>query len=371
MAITKQAAKEAKNLLLDIAREVEEQNENRNNRNIAVSTGKDLLIVRNFSNELAKVFKKGYCTPCKYNGRPKSRLDRMLSVVLSDTHFGACLDAREVPAEYGRVQESRRLGRVASQVADYKHQYRAETKLLIHILGDIIDGLIHSPIDNDPLTVQFGAAVHYLVQFILFQASQFPQVEVWLVPGNHGRNIAVHAKRATDRKWDSIETMLYMAVEAAIKASGVNNVKINISRRPYYTVQLFDNVGFFTHGDTVLKPGTPGKNIDTKGLYQQICRWNSAKNIGGPFKLFACGHVHFGSVTNMPNGVVMLTNGCLVPTDSFGISIGQPNVACGQYMFESVEGHVVGDQRFISVDDADNEPCYNDIIKLYGGFDGL
>jgi hypothetical protein len=69
----------------------------------------------------------------------------------------------------------------------------------------------------------------------------------------------------------------------------------------------------------------------------------------------------------MPSGIVMMTNGCLVPPDSFSLSIGAPDVTCGQYLFESVEGHVVGDQRFIRVDDADDKPEYNKFILPFSG----
>jgi hypothetical protein len=64
----------------------------------------------------------------------------------------------------------------------------------------------------------------------------------------------------------------------------------------------------------------------------------------------------------------MLTNGCLVPPDSFAMSIGSPDVTCGQYLFESVEKHIMGDQRFIDVDDADGEPAYNKLVTPYEGF---
>jgi hypothetical protein len=156
-----------------------------------------------------------------------------------------------------------------------------------------------------------------------------------------------------------------MAVQVALQTAGVKNVTFHIPKSPYYTVELFDKKGFFTHGDTVLKPGYPGRSINVSALYQQICKWNASRNIGAPFHLFACGHVHFGSVTNMPNGAVMITNGCLIPPDSFSVSIGAADVACGQYMFESVEGHAVGDQRFIVVDGAESKSEYNNIIKPF------
>jgi hypothetical protein len=342
------------------------QTDHFNNR-VALALGKDALIVQQFSKELGRIFKRGYITPLKYPQKPKHKIQRLVSLVLSDTHFQALLDKKETPLEYKAVQESRRMGKLAQQVVDYKSQYRNESGLCIHVLGDLIQNHLHDPRDGAPNTIQFGAAVHYLVQFILFTAAQYPRVWVGFTPGNHGRDLSRHSDRATLQKWDAIETMVAIAVKAAIKASGLPNVVIDIPFTPYYTKQLFDATGFFTHGDTVLKPGIPGKTIKTDLLYKQICRWNNARNIGGPFKLFCCGHVHFGSVTNMPSGVVMMTNGCLIPPDSFSLSIDVPDVTCGQYMFESVERHAVGDQRFIIVDDAEQDADYNKIITPYGG----
>lgn len=366
MAISKEESKEAKELLIKLSNNVKGLDENTLNRRVALNVGRDLLLIESFGKELARIFKKGYCVPNKYSSRSKKHnIKRLLSSVISDTHFQSLLTSDEVPLEYKAIQESRRFGAVAQQVADYKTQYRDNTKLLIHLLGDLFQGVLHDARDGAPLATQFGAVVHYLTQFIIFQSANFPEVEVFCSSGNHGRNLSRHKDRAILQKWDSIETMVYIAVKAAIEASNIKNVKFNINKQPYYTVKMFNNTGFFTHGDTVLKPGFPGKNIDTKGLYHQICRWNEARNVGAPFQLFACGHVHFGSIINMPGGVVMLTNGCLVPPDSFALSIGVPDVTCGQYLFESVQDHIVGDQRFIVVDNADTDPYFNTIIKPF------
>lgn len=339
-------------------------------KRLAVSVARDLLLLEELKKKLTTVFSKGWVTPAKYVGkRVHSPHKRIVNLLLSDLHFGSHLTSTEVPYEYNIIQESRRLGRIAVQTSDYKRQYRKESKLAIHLLGDVIQGQLHDPRDGDPLTHQFAASVYYLVQFILFQCSQYPSVEVYCTPGNHGRNMMRHPDRAVNQKWDSIETMIYVAVKMAVMNSKVSNCKFFIPRTPYYTAKLLNNNGFFTHGDTVLKPGYPGRSIDVRGLAQQVTKWNTARGVGGPFNLFACGHVHFGSITNLPGNVAMITNGCLVPPDAFSLSIGAPDVTCGQYLFETTEDHVVGDQRFIQVDSADNESFYNDIIKQFPGHD--
>jgi hypothetical protein len=332
----------------------------------SINLVKDLVVARLFIKSLKNSFSKGWVAPPKYSGkRIHSPHKRIVNILLSDLHFGSFISSDECPVAYNTIQESRRLGRVALQVADYKRQYRKETKLIVHLLGDIIQGQLHDPRDGEPLAIQFTAAVHYLTQLIMFWTSQYPSVEIYCTPGNHGRNMSRHPDRAVQQKFDSIETMVYVAVKTAVLNSGISNCKFIIPKTPYYTVELFNSKLFGTHGDTVLKPGFPGRAINVSNLEKQVYKWNAAKNIGGPFDIFAVGHVHTAS--SLPGNISMITNGALVPPDAFSLSIGSPDNTCGQYLFESVEGHAIGDQRFIVVDSADNNSQYNDIIKPFSG----
>jgi hypothetical protein len=352
-------------LLAEKANEQREADAGFVNSRTATIAGKDALFAEELKKTLKGVFHKGWTKPQPYRGKKTSHVERLEHIIISDTHFQSLLDPEECPVEYGAIQESRRFAKVVTQVADYKRQYRAQTQLRVKLLGDLFQGQLHDQREGSPLTMQFAATLHYLLQGILFWAHEFRSVQVDCVPGNHGRLKTRHVDRAVQQKWDAIETMVYHSLKTAVAASGATNVKINIGMRPYIIEEIFDKKAFWTHGDTVLKPGYPGKSIDVGGLYQQICRWNSARRINGPFSIFGVGHVHFGSITNMPGEVVMLTNGCLVPPDPFALSIGAPDVTCGQYMFESVRGHVCGDQRFIHVDDADGAKELNKVITPF------
>ena len=368
MTKTTVSEKHVRNHLLEKVGELKISNEGIIDKRVAVATARDLLVVEELQKALTKVFSKGWCSPSKYTGKRLHKpCQRIVNVLLSDLHFGSHLSGEECPFEYNTLQESRRLGRVVEQIADYKRQYRSETKLIVHLLGDIIQNQLHDARDGEPLSIQFATAVHYLVQAVLFLASQYPSVEVYCTTGNHGRNTARHQQKATNQKFDSIETMIYVALKTAVTNSGVTNIKITIPKTPYYTVQLFDAKAFLTHGDTVLRPGNPGKSINVANLSSQVCKFNTARNLGGPFQVFACGHIHVGSITNLPGGVTMITNGALTPPDNYSVSVGYPDNTCGQWLFESILGHAVGDSRFIIVDGAEDKPKYNDIIKPFEG----
>ena len=81
----------------------------------------------------------------------------------------------------------------------------------------------------------------------------------------------------------------------------------------------------------------------------------------------AVGHVHTASITHLANGAVLMTNGCIVPPDAYANSIGIFSVTCGQWMWESVPGHIVGDMRFITIDPAvvDDDKALNGIVQPY------
>jgi hypothetical protein len=354
--------------LLEVIEEIKSSNKASIDKKVAISTAKDLLVVQQLEVALAKVFHKGWSSPPKYTGkRLHSPHKRMVNSLLSDLHFGAKLSSTECPLEYDVIQESRRLGKVAVELAEYKTQYRQETKLIIHLLGDIIQGMLkHDPRDGEPLAQQFAAALHYLLQFVLFQCSQYPSVDVYCTPGNHGRNIARHPERAIHQKWDSIETMIYLALRTAVLNAGIANCRFFIPQTPYYICPIFDYKIFGTHGDTLINLGTPNKTINLGSLATQIAKWNTARNIGGPFRVFLCGHLHIGNTTELPGKVKAIINGALVPVDSYGLSIGSPDITCGQWIIESVEKYPVGDRRFVEVDEAEKESKYNDIVTPFG-----
>ena len=268
--------------------------------------------------------------------------------MLSDLHFGADLDSGECPTLFDAHVEARRIAWIALQTAEFKLDHRKETELHVHILGDIIQNQLHDPRDGKPLAQQVLSAMSYLGQALEFLAEHFPKVVVDCATGNHGRNTARHRERATNQKWDSIETMIYAGVRAYCRS--LKNVSVRIVKRAYYSQDLFGVQGYFTHGDTNFDPGYPGKSINVAGMKAQSDDINGALDMEKRFGLFVVGHVHIGSITHLPGGATVITNGCLIPPDAYGGVIGVTHCTCGQWLVESVDGHVVGDQRFLRID---------------------
>lgn len=285
-------------------------------------------------------------------------------LLLSDLHLHAMLDGKETPTLYGPAEEARALSNVVIQAAEYKAQYRDNTALNVSICGDIIQGMLHDPRDGAPLAQQSAAAIHLLIQAIAFLAGHYPSVAVRCTPGNHGRNQARHQERAIHQKWDSIETIIYYGLKVGV--AHIPNVTVEIPYTPYLTYDSFGARIFGTHGDTVINPGNPGKSINIEGIRKQVNEWNGKLALQDRYQLFFVGHVHFATSCILPNGVRFISNGCLVPPDSYSVANGY-NTTCGQWIWESVPGHVVGDTRFIVVDENTYKDGSLDVVKPFEG----
>jgi hypothetical protein len=341
----------------------------RKNRSIAAVAGREELFQQQLEESMRAVFKTKLASPKLKLTKTKGKTQRYLNLVLSDLHYGSNLDPREVGHKYGPVEEARRTAHIVKQAALYKLDHRDETELLVHLLGDIIQGQLHDMRDGAPLAEQVAAAMRILIQALRFLAVQFPKgVTVYCTPGNHGRNTARHRERATNQKWDAIETMIYSALKEA--AAFMPNVKVVLDYQPEYYWDAFGSVGLGTHGDTVIQPGYPGKSINVEGISRQVDKINNARVMKGekPLSLVIVGHVHVGSMTHLPGGTVAITNGCLIPPDAYAKSIGIFETANGQWLFESTPGHAVGDARFITVDhNVDADESLDAIVAPFTG----
>jgi hypothetical protein len=296
-----------------------------------------------------------------YKSKKKEKINRQVNIVLSDLHIGSNIKKSETgQLDFGITEESRRLARITKEVMGYKPQYRAETTLNVLLLGDLIQNSLHDARDGAPLAEQAARAIHLLSQMIGHFSNSYPSVTVYCNTGNHGRNTGRHHGRAVNQKWDSIETIIGYSLKTA--ASSLKNVKFVIPKTPYVTYDVFGKKVFATHGDTVLNPGYPGKAINVGSIEAQINKINSSLNDTDEYSVFYVGHVHTASTTHLANGSVLITNGPMVPSDEFAVSIGLMEVACGQMLTESVKDFPVGDTRYIRVSEKDDKDSSLDSI---------
>ena len=336
-------------------------------RSLSTVVARENIFGKEMEKVLTRHLSRRYSIGRDYRPRSRRQTERVLNVMLSDLHYGAMLDPREVGHRYGHVEEARRTAAVVLQVAEHKHQYRAETELIVHVLGDIIQNQLHDPRDGAPLAEQVAAAMHLLTQALTFWAGHFKKVTVYCTPGNHGRNQMRHQQRAVCQKWDSIEAMIYTAMKIGVKH--LPHVQVVIPRTPFYVYETFGMRGFMSHGDTVVNPGYPGRAIQVESIEKQVNRINGKLGKGERYSLFGVGHVHTYSVVKLPNRIVFMSNGCLIPADGFAQSIGLTETACCQSIWETVPGHMVGHRHEADVDErTDRDRSLDKIIQPWRDF---
>jgi hypothetical protein len=315
-------------------------------RAVSIALARETLATRQFL-DLAGRFFRGRIQPAGYARKTsRSTVKRAVTLHLSDLHIGAKLHAFENPESYAGTQESRRLAWVVQCAAEFKTQYRDHTTLNLLLNGDVIEGLLmHNAAmaDGAPMAEQEIAFLGYLSKAIGFLAGAFPSVLVVCEPGNHGRDKLIHEGRATSSKWNGHEWKLFKVLE--MMACDLKNVRFSVPKAPAQIVPVFDKNMLVTHGDTelALKDPLTGARQNEK----ELNRINANLTYGARVDLLTFGHFHQGAYIPYRSGSI-LANGALVPANGHARSMGF-ETRCGQYLFESVPGFIVGDNRFLEV----------------------
>jgi hypothetical protein len=210
--------------------------------------------------------------------------------------------------------------------------------------GDLIEGLLmHDFRDGAPLTEQKVVFLKYFERFVGECARAFPRVRVFCQPGNHGRNLVRHPGRATSSKWDGVEWEMMYSLSRA--CSQLKNVTWDLPFRAVGIVDLHGQNLLLTHADTEVAIGHP----DTKAAQNRavIDKINATRIYGVEFAAAAFGHYHTGRY--LPGHPRLIFNGMLVPPNGHARTKGYIGESCGQFLWEAVEGHAIGDVRFIEV----------------------
>lgn len=288
---------------------------------------------------------------------------RALHSIWSDWHIGSDIEQRETDdVEFGAVQESRRVAFLVKNILEYKTDHRDETTLVLHIIGDMIEGYLHDPQTGAKLAEQYFRCLSILVQALGVLSQNFKKIVVLFAVGNHGRNKAIHSQRAAHEKWNAIESMLYYAVRQALR--NVSNIEFIQPYTPFVTYSILGFNYFSTHGDTVLFPGSPERSIDVKSLANQINSLNAHQRKDKRYHVISVGHTHSAAVVPLTSGSYAVYNGALVPTGPYAQSISMLKTLSYQTIFESTEKFALGDVRQVRIGkDADEDRTLDDIIK--------
>lgn len=309
--------------------------------------------------DIAKTFPKwepkGYA-----KRRSVVNADRVLNSLWSDMHYGADLLRVEMPEAFTAIEEARRTAKVVQNMVEYKTDKRNSTRLHLLYNGDGLEGMLgHDDRASAELVEQF-ARFQWLFKQVIFRAAEaFPIVDVYWLPGNHGRNKQRHPDRATSGKYDNFEMMVGIALRERTEGG---NVRWHMGRKPYGVIETFGKHRLFmTHGDTLLS-----KNPDVSTFAGELAKINASRYYQGTFDTFALGHWHRPASRLLDSGHVFV-NGSLVPPNGHAEANGFLS-QCGQWLWETTEKYPVGDQRLVRVgpeDDAD--AALDSIVAPYIG----
>jgi len=334
----------------------------RNARSVSISAARELLMWRHIEARIRVVAPQIAARPRGY-ARKKGVMPgpgRVLNMLWTDHHNGADLPRDELPVGYDRDAQRRRFASVLKNALDYKRDYRKDTVAHVYDAGDNLEGfLAHDMRSGEPLADQFATTLEYRIQATEHLAAEFPEVHIWVKPGNHDRNKMRHPGRATYQKWDSFQTMLGHAWAAACR--NLPNVHFHVDKRPYAAVDSFGWKTFVTHGDTNFSVGNPGKTVRVNDIAHQMADINATQRYGCRFDVFAVGHVHT-SVNMRIGGAELFINASLCPSSGYSDSLGY-YTDCSQWLWETTEKYAVGDIRRVSVDtDTDTDASLDAII---------
>lgn len=342
------------------------------NRRLGAAFARQQYVLESIEGFADRVF-SGRIEASKKTAKTPSKIERAIHAVWSDLHFGSDLSAEETASHtFGRVEEARRMAQITKAISEFKQEHRARTRLHVWLLGDLIQNQLHDHRDGAVISEQICRAIHCLSQSLAYLSRHFHSIDVHCSPGNHGRFTSRHQGRATNQKFDAIETVIAYSLAASFRT--IKHVKFNIPKQPFASIQSL-GVGYFgTHGDTVFHPGNPGQSVNSQALEAQINRMNADfahTQKGHKNSVFLCGHVHQPTLLHLGNGASVVINGALVPSDHYAGSLGRFSNAAGQWVFEQTPGHPVGDSRFLRVGpEHDSDARLDKIISPWENFAG-
>lgn len=299
---------------------------------------------------------------------------REIVVVLNDMHYGTFVNKEEVNGlnEYGWKQASRRTAAVIKQAIDFKPHNRDKVER-VHLIinGDILGGAIHGLTTKtiDLMVFQLNGALSILSHAITALAKEFPEVVVHATTGNHEEFLHKRegGKRAITETYDSFANHIFFSLSQIF--ANTKHIKFNVSKGLFLSVNLLGGRTLVTHGHVLFSKqlGNPASSINTRGLSDVIHRFNlgEIKKKKAPFKLALFGHVHTQANFTTNDGVQVYVAPSLVGLDAYAASLGINNNFCGQLIFESVPGYVMGDSRLVEVSKYDNDSSLDNIIPIY------
>jgi hypothetical protein len=189
--------------------------------------------------------------PVKIPAKSKTKENLEFHSIRSDAHVGDYTDQRWVQglARYSKEDYVERVQTWTEKVILFKRQDAnlGLHKLVLYHLGDQVTG--EGIYEGQPfyldlsLTDQLFKSVEVESNALLALAAVFPQVEVFCVPGNHGRP----GRKGANHQRTNFDYIFYRSLKAAVAQQ--KNIAVYVSESPTMLVEQGDYLFALTHGD--------------------------------------------------------------------------------------------------------------------------
>lgn len=251
--------------------------------------------------------------PVQIPRRENSTENLEFHLMRSDAQVGQYTDARWVQgvSRYDSQIYECRVNKLAEKVSLFReqdHRSLGLNKLVVYHLGDQVEGegiFKGQPFAIDlPGVEQLFHSLRVEAGFILFLASIFPAVELFCVPGNHGRP----GRKGDNHPKTNFDYVFYRLLQMTLERQ--ENVKVYVSESPSMLVRQGEFNCLLNHGDNATSwNGIPYYGLDRVAkrvheLYGMVINYNF------------CGHHH--TPCNLADRVIM--NGCLPGGSDFSVN---------------------------------------------------
>lgn len=234
-------------------------------------------------------------------------------LLISDTHYGSNIRKMHTGLlDYGPIEEARRTASLIRQTVLHQRP-GVTTDLVLWLIGDLIENLMHSTKDGAITSEQVMRAIHIITQLIRGLAHQYRRVHVVVQTGNHDRFPHIDPGRAINNKADSFATLIAFAAMNAL--SGLENVTWCIDDTPYSIVEVFGFRFLGSHGDTFMSIAHAGKKVDVAKLMNMADTFNSDFEKNERVDAFFFGHHHV--FVNTSPDADFVFNAALPPPNEF------------------------------------------------------
>jgi hypothetical protein len=236
-------------------------------------------------------------------------------VVISDSHVGQVVDAREIDAAlgYNPAVFLSRLQYFEGEISRIMSAQPVE-KLVVLFAGDSVHGRLGHSLEDDltlPIVTQVDLAIHAFLAFLCRISKLAKIVEVHAVGGNHGRWPGTR-KPPTDRRWSQLDTIVYNSLQALCTLAAPN-VHFDERLSARRMIDIGDYRVLLLHGDQLR-----GGNFASTAIQREMQHWlmRHVQNGERPPNLIVLGDKHVSA--NLPTGLgEALINGSFVGEDCF------------------------------------------------------